>query len=689
MSRLKVILRSTVISDFGLSTDREYIGGRKETCDIRLQAEKGISREHFKLKFEEGHWLLQSLSRFGEIYSLGQRVESIVLDHGQTFQIPPYEFSYSEVVESEVSVNDGVNSDIPIISESDKTVIGVTQQVPYIKMLSAQGDIREMLRLEFGDVWVAGRDSSCQIIIPDQRVSRRQFEIRKINGIFTVIDMDSVNGTFLNGSVVSSTDPVPLKSGDSISVLDNTMYFELHDPNFQYRIDKIDVPPLQAEDNFLQAPVENVSFDNLENISNQENLPIQIESFSENKVEDQSQINIPGGPFTGMPPESDILQNSQYYSFQPSEAPAEEKKSIYEKIKSNKPLLIGLIILFLGGTYLLSEQLNAPEVPAPVNNVAKINDPFSRLSPEQQKTVQELYEKAQSERIQSLNEMAKESLEKIHQILPEGYLDSKAWLTEVLINEQTIIKQKADEEENKAKMEANQKIQKIVAECEKLISPQATEDRIMNCLAEAISLDPQHPEILRIQSVVRKMVDQQQIQKQDGVKYEAQVQELQKMYNNAEKIREKGFPYRAMKLYEIVKKSDLPDPDQLKIKSAQKIKLILKIITDHTSKNIHSAEKAIKEGKYKLAILDLREALLYDPENILLKEKVLKYENEIRLQSMALYQESIVDESFGYIDGNETRPGAKDKWKKIMEIDLDDGEYYRKAFVKLKKYGVF
>jgi hypothetical protein len=38
---------------------------------------------------------------------------------------------------------------------------------------------------------------------------------------------------------------------------------------------------------------------------------------------------------------------------------------------------------------------------------------------------------------------------------------------------------------------------------------------------------------------------------------------------------------------------------------------------------------------------------------------------------------------------NETRPGAKDKWKKIIELDLDDGEYYRKAFIKLRRYGVF
>ena len=56
MSRLKVVLRGTLISEIELTPEKEYIGGRKEGCDIRLQPEKGISREHFKLKFNDGKW---------------------------------------------------------------------------------------------------------------------------------------------------------------------------------------------------------------------------------------------------------------------------------------------------------------------------------------------------------------------------------------------------------------------------------------------------------------------------------------------------------------------------------------------------------------------------------------------------------------------------------------------------------
>jgi hypothetical protein len=54
-----------------------------------------------------------------------------------------------------------------------------------------------------------------------------------------------------------------------------------------------------------------------------------------------------------------------------------------------------------------------------------------------------------------------------------------------------------------------------------------------------------------------------------------------------------------------------------------------------------------------------------------------------------MYQESIIDENYGLVDATETKIGAKDKWKKITEIDLQDGEYFKKAVIKLRRYGVY
>ena len=85
----------------------------------------------------------------------------------------------------------------------------------------------------------------------------------------------------------------------------------------------------------------------------------------------------------------------------------------------------------------------------------------------------------------------------------------------------------------------------------------------------------------------------------------------------------------------------------------------------------------------------MRESLIYDPENAKIKDKIEAYTEELRRQARVLYQESIIDESYGVVDSTDTKQGAKDKWKKITEIDIDDGEYYRKAVIKLRRYGVF
>ncbi len=681
MPRIKVMLRGAQISDIGLNPDKEYIGGRKENCDIRLQPEKGISREHFKIKIEDGRWVLSSLSRFGEIYSLGQRVETIPLEHGLTFQIPPYEFQFSDVPDAGIEMASGQAQPV---DENERTVIGASQQVPYIKMLSATGEVREMLRLEVGDTWVAGRDPSCQIIIPDQRVSRRQFEIRKINGVYTVIDLASVNGTFLNGSPISSADPTPLKSGDGISVLDNVMYFELHDPNFQYRMDRIEIPPLQLVPNDDEdvSPIEQTEIES--DPSAEE--PMMLQEIEQPYVDQQQQPFDPmmsGGPFTGMPGAQP--EPNQFYTFDP-QTPPPAPVSAWGKIKSNKPLLITLILIFLGGMFFLSEQMNQPEAvvaTAPTDN----GDPFSRLKPEEQKTIKDLYSLAQKSMLQSKDSMAFESLNKIHEILPTGYLDSKSMLEEAKNNQ--LVKVAIEEERvRKEELAARQKMILETAEkCKKLITKDVNMDDLKLCMAPVVEVDPTNPEYEKLVAEAQKILDEKRLKADQELNYQSQVKSLEDMFERAAKIQASGYPYKAIKAYKQVIDTELPDPNNLKTKAKNRIKFIEDKIAFRTSENLKQADAYIQEGKLKEAVLSLRGSLIYDPENKTLKERIDKYTDELRKKVMVMYQESVIDENFGNVEGDETRPGAKEKWKKIIELDLEDGEYYRKAFIKLKKYG--
>ncbi len=63
---------------------------------------------------------------------------------------------------------------------------------------------------------VIGRDSGCDVLINDRQVSRRHAILRKVDGGFEMEDLNSKNGTHINGLPV--TGPTRLQDGDLIQV---------------------------------------------------------------------------------------------------------------------------------------------------------------------------------------------------------------------------------------------------------------------------------------------------------------------------------------------------------------------------------------------------------------------------------------------------------------------------------------
>lgn len=698
MSRLKVVLRGTVISEIELSPEKEYVGGRKEGCDIRLQPEKGISREHFKLKFTDGKWQIIAISRFGDVFSLGQKIEQADLQHGQSFHVPPYDFTFLDVPEVGASPD---RPRIPLeVNENTKTVLGAAPQMPYIKVVNSKGEIREMLRLEVGEVWVAGRDPSCQIIIPDQRVSRRQFEVHKMNGAYTLLDLASVNGTFLNGTPVSSTDPQALKSGDSISVLDNVMYFELHDPNFKYKVENIEIPPLQLEPEpiVMQAstsdrpPIDEVEVEGEEEIEEVS----EIEEIEDDGVgyDSPMPVSVDNGPFTGMP--GDQPYDNQFYTFDQQQGSAQPGASTQgpvdptvapPKKKKLSPVAMVLIaVIVLGGAYyymnMMDEQVETPKVA--INE----NDPFSKLTPAQQKEVEENYSLAEQMHLQQKYDLALEKIRKIEELLPEGYKESNRIKQEAEQANLTIIQKQKDEEAAKEAAEREAKLKQVLENCKKLISPDVTAAQMNECLAPVAAIDPNNADYIKLMAQAADMESEKEQKALAAKNYETQVAEFQALYEAAEKTQSEGYAFKAIRQYKAVLDSKLPDPKKLKAIAEQRIAFIEEKIKAKSETSLAAADALYKQGKLKEAIVTLRDSVVYDPDNADIKDRIDAYTYELTKQVRSLYQESIIDENYGLIDNTETKQGAKEKWKKITDMDLEDGEYYRKAIIKLRRYGV-
>ena len=66
------------------------------------------------------------------------------------------------------------------------------------------------------DPFIVGRGSDCNIVLPERQVSRHHIKITRENGQYYLHDLESKNGTHLNGVQVSGT--APLHDGDEIQI---------------------------------------------------------------------------------------------------------------------------------------------------------------------------------------------------------------------------------------------------------------------------------------------------------------------------------------------------------------------------------------------------------------------------------------------------------------------------------------
>ena len=66
------------------------------------------------------------------------------------------------------------------------------------------------------DVLVVGRGGDSDIVLPERQVSRHHLKIHTRDSHYLLEDLDSKNGTFLNGQQVHGT--VPLQDGDEIQI---------------------------------------------------------------------------------------------------------------------------------------------------------------------------------------------------------------------------------------------------------------------------------------------------------------------------------------------------------------------------------------------------------------------------------------------------------------------------------------
>src|SRR5207237_1697447 len=87
-------------------------------------------------------------------------------------------------------------------------------RAPKGTLIAREGSVRRELALGADPISI-GRDPKNDIALDDRRVSRRHAEIRLRLGRYTLYDLQSTNGTYVNGRRVAE---VVLADGDRLSI---------------------------------------------------------------------------------------------------------------------------------------------------------------------------------------------------------------------------------------------------------------------------------------------------------------------------------------------------------------------------------------------------------------------------------------------------------------------------------------
>lgn len=208
-----------------LGTATEFVVGRSQDADLPI-LDTSVSRRHFRIRRQGQAVVVEPLSESNPLLCDGRRVVGDhPLAHGARLRAGTVEFVYltgdtatppSAKPVAAMSVADDMTYIAP--QRHDETVFQPAGAAP-VKALAPDAAFK------LGASTIIGRDKDrAGVCLPHAQVSRLHAQVTKGGKGYVITDLSSANGTFVNGSRV--TTPTTLERGDRIVIGPYSLYFD-------------------------------------------------------------------------------------------------------------------------------------------------------------------------------------------------------------------------------------------------------------------------------------------------------------------------------------------------------------------------------------------------------------------------------------------------------------------------------
>ena len=505
----------------------------------------------------------------------------------------------------------------------------------------------DKFNLEQGKTFIGRDPNKCKIILNDPEVSTVHAVIIKNNMTMTLEDLNSANGTMLNGERINKA---------SIHHRDE---FIIGSTSFKVRVNS----EFLKEESGTLMPVD-------------ENQTVEIEEIVEIPAEAGEQVNALGEHTSNEPQEKSFIKRIW-------KDEEKRKKAIY------------VVVAIVAAWFLLDDE--QPKQPVQVaKKIEKSSDEKSKdekgkddkkdgkksarrnLSEEEKRALSERYQIGKKHFFEGRYRDALEELQKISAVDPNFNTGLQTLIASCKEGLSKLEEQEKKRKEEEAAAERRAKVKTLVSKATEFVKEHRA-DLAAEIFNEIAKIDPENIEISRLK---REMDDwtkeQQRIALEIAQKKRDREDRVEKLKPGKNLFLQKEWFRAAGKLDEFLKVKDM-DEDLTKEASG-----MLKIAREEISNAVMPLQgkaKSLMEGQdLKGAYEVYQQILKIEPSNGDALNSVGEIREILNNKARKIYREAIISESLSLF------PDAKDKFQEVQQISPVDSDYYKKASDKLKDY---
>ncbi len=489
----------------------------------------------------------------------------------------------------------------------------------------------DRFHIDKDEIYIGRDEKSCLIMLNDPEVSTVHAVIRKIFNEITLEDLNSSNGTILNGERINKA---TLTVGDEFVIGNTSFTLEVRSDIYESESERL-------------MPIESGQF-------------VETEEFIDEEIAVEDDMNFD----SGAPPEKSIIKRIW-------KDPVKRKKTIY-------------IIAVLTLVWVLFSPDEELEQSAQTKNVdEKVKAPLKNiktkapLSKELLSTINIAYELGLGYFDQARFDLAQVEFQKVVSI-DTNFKNVQTFLQQTNDGLRKLQEVEAEKRAEQDRIKLKKVIDEFLLKAREAVK--AREVMVAESLfSQIIEKDPENIEVSQLKLELDAWQKDEEKKLLEKAAKEAARKKMVDALSPGKTFYLKKEWYKAiLKLEEFLRTLGL-DEDLIKEASVMLGDSKTQLSTEFGP--VLAKARSLKEGQdLKASYESFLEALRIDPTNLEALSEIDDIRNQLDSRSKKIYREAIIAESLSLFND------AKEKFLEVQQISPTDSEYYKKASEKLKNY---